>query len=69
MSFENKCLSLQPWRKDRRSHSVRKRLAFSKLGTSTTLMRKWKGKDVLPSVLIVGGFYPIATYIGCEPFF
>jgi len=69
MSFENKCLPLQLWRKDRRSHSVRKRLAFSMLRTSTTLKSNWKGKDVLPSVLIVGGLNPIATYIGCEPFF
>ena len=28
----------------------RKRLAFSKPRTSTTLMKNWKGKDVLPLV-------------------
>ena len=31
----------------------RKRLAFSKLRTSTTLKNNWKGKDVLPYVMIV----------------
>ena len=47
----------------------RKRLAFSMLRTSTTLKSNWKGKDVLPSVMIVVGFWPKYVIQGCELFF
>ena len=46
----------------------RKRLAFSKLMNLDTHLEKWKSEGVLPSVMIVGGLYPITSYIGCELF-
>ena len=38
---------------------LRKRLAFSILGTSTTLRKRWKGKDVLPIVMTVMDYVQI----------